>query len=573
MSLLLLLVFVPLTTASCELDISKLLQNVNYSRTLSPVVAKGPLGVKVSCTVTKINELNTKRQTFQINMYFRQSWKDERLSWQNLKVFNECGSNETLIKDTKSSLIWRPDSFFSNANGLVSPGGEEFIYIYKDGLVLWSRRIVLTLFCTMEFQYYPFDVQHCQTTIESYGHGTDEMVYVQSEPTDRFSDTIDFLDSSVGTVAAYSLGLPTSVVGTVSIGGNIFSTVKLLWKFKRTPESYIVTPFSQIWLIVLCSFVGCCINPEAAPARVAIALITVLATINLLTRFAEEIPVVNYYTAMDYMYLVCTAFVVGNVVEYCFVNYALTLIKSKEQKLLELKTRRGATGESGFRSGKIKRHIAAATVQAEVRELFSIFDVWRCGGISRDDFKALLESAAADRGRTISTQLMKEMLSSVGNVISYKEVVASIADNPAIGMEQEPRAAILCFSFAVTRTTVVKMESIWRVWCPFLFVVLNIIWFVTVLKKDATTAYATAFPFLALFVVGIANHIRKEFVYPQNTMPDESLLSRMKMARKSVCHVDVRQRVDCQLEELVPSGGGSVGSEGNEEAPKAAEAW
>ena len=530
--------FIGLTSCQCAKDISTQLADVNYVKSLNPAEVKAgvtPTAVKVSSTVTKINEFNTKAQTYQINMYFRQNWMDERLAWGTNPSYNSCNAT-VFLKGVDEDLVWKPDTFFSNANGLISPGGEEYVYVYRDGNVLWSRRIILTLFCRMDFHYFPFDQQTCDTTMESYGYSPDEMIFVETTAADRFKDTVAFLPG-VGQVATYSLGVPVSQISTADIGGNQFSTVKLIWIFDRSPDRALI-PFSQIWLILLSSFLGCYINPEAAPARVAIALITVLTTINLLSGFAKDIPVVNYFTAMDYMYIICILFVVGNVFEYCFVNYALTIIKTNEGRIAELKKRRGTTNQARSIHPS-KKHEALA--YAEIRELYSSLDIRKEDSITKSEFKGLISSAAADRGRTVDQAGLEAMLNRVGEAVSFKEVYNAVRNNPSIGFEEEPRAALIFFNTAITRATVERVEGIWRVWCPVLYIILNIIWFATALSRNVTVMIALGAPLLLIYFVALVINIKRA-----NTFPDSD--------KKTVAFSQQNFEVDTMMsQELIPT--------------------
>eukprot|EP01060_Flectonema_neradi_P039169 TRINITY_DN8514_c1_g1_i1.p1 TRINITY_DN8514_c1_g1~~TRINITY_DN8514_c1_g1_i1.p1 ORF type:complete len:558 (+),score=83.30 TRINITY_DN8514_c1_g1_i1:60-1676(+) len=496
----------------CHLDINTQLADVGYVKSLNPaeINTASPTAVKVSSTVTKINEFNTKEQTYQINMYFRQNWVDERLAWGNNPSYVACNTTE-MLKGVKHDQIWKPDTFFSNANGLMSPGGEEYVFVYRDGSVLWSRRIILTLFCRMDFHYFPFDQQTCKTTMESYGYSPEEMIFVKTSSADRFNETVAFMPG-VGQVATYTLGVPKAEISTSVIGGNRFSTVSLIWVFDRSPDRALI-PFSQIWLILLSSFLGCFINPEAAPARVAIALITVLTTINLLSGFAKDIPIVNYFTAMDYMYIICILFVVGNVFEYCIVNYALTIIKSNEGRIAELKKRRGATKQARSIHPS-KKHEALA--YAEVRELYSSFDIRQEDSITKEEFKALVVSAAADRGRSLDSTEIEHMMTRVGSAVSFREVYNAIRNNPSIGFEEEPRAALFFFSTAITRSTVERLEGIWRIWCPVLYIILNIIWFASAINRSSVIMFALGAPLLVIYFVALVVYVKRVNAYPDS---------------------------------------------------------
>ena len=504
-----LLIVLFVNTLSCQYDLSGHLSSVGYQRSVDPVSAgqNGPVEVRFTSTVTKINSFDTKRQTYQLNMYYRQAWLDQRLAWENTSQYANC--TQDWLTHVNPDSLWKPDTFFSNANKIVSPGDEEYILVKRNGDVLWSKRIVITLFCGMDFYFFPYDRQECITSMESFGYSPEEVTYTRPHPTDKFKKTIAF-EQGVGTVGSYTLGVPNFNIATSEIGGNLFSKIELIWLFDRAPDRSLI-PFSQIWLILLSSFAGCFISIEAAPARVAISLITVLTTINLLASFESDIPVVNHFTAMDYMYIICIVFVVGNVGEYCLVNYATTLVKINENKVNELKRRRGAAGRATEGNTDKKQK---AMFDAEIRELFASIDIHSEDCITKSELRSLIKSAAGDRGRTISDQEIENMTKRSGAKVTFREASRILQHNLSVGFEAEPRSAIFVFNYAVTRTQIQRFEETWRIWCPILYIILNIVWFATTLSKSIVVLYALGIPFLIFYAIAVIAYVKKSFSYP-----------------------------------------------------------
>eukprot|EP01064_Diplonema_japonicum_P019800 TRINITY_DN2863_c3_g2_i1.p1 TRINITY_DN2863_c3_g2~~TRINITY_DN2863_c3_g2_i1.p1 ORF type:complete len:560 (+),score=93.46 TRINITY_DN2863_c3_g2_i1:37-1680(+) len=468
-----------------------------------------PVNAKVTASVTKINELNTKQQTFRINMYFRQQWVDRRLSWDPVDY---CGAQE--VPDIPSSLVWLPDSFFANANEIKTPDSEEFLRVSHTGVCLWSKRIVLTLFCSMDFVWYPFDEQKCETAIESYAFGPDVMRFIKPDPTDRYNRSISFSGPNVGTVASYELSEPTAEVGTTEIGGNLFSAVTFFWNFRRKKARYILTAFSQIWLICLTSFVGCFVNPEAAPARVAIALISLLTIINLLSKLTSDVPVVPYITAMDVMYLICVTFVVSNVLEYCTINFLLTLLKRQETSLAELKKKRAGASKSVPEGSPTREDMLAA--ETELREVFTQYlRGTQRNGISKDEARSLVKATADERGRTYDERVLEGELGRCGEVVTLKDLKEIILHHEVLagqlGLTTESRCAIILCGRGVSRTTVESLESVYRLWSPLLYIICNIVWFAVLIGQSLAVALAVSIPLVILYVVGLVYTVRRTF--------------------------------------------------------------
>ncbi len=97
-------------------------------------------------------------QTFSLDCYFRQSWRDERLS------FNATGlSVKELSLDWKIlTEVWKPDTFF--VNGKDSKMHEitvpnRFSRLSPDGQLTFSQRLTIHATCPMKLFKFPLDSQ------------------------------------------------------------------------------------------------------------------------------------------------------------------------------------------------------------------------------------------------------------------------------------------------------------------------------------------------------------------------------------------------------------------------------
>lgn len=106
----------------------------------------------------------------QINEY----WRDPSLSYSHL---NPC--KESLMFDkTVLDRLWIPNTCFINSKEAEihkSPFVNVFLMIYPNGSVWVNYRIQLKGPCAMNLQAFPFDVQFCRLTFESYNYNTKEV--------------------------------------------------------------------------------------------------------------------------------------------------------------------------------------------------------------------------------------------------------------------------------------------------------------------------------------------------------------------------------------------------------------
>jgi len=109
-----------------------------------------------------------------MEMYFRQSWLDPRLKFQDIESIYHI--DEIIGGQDISDNIWVPDTFFVNEKN--SEFKETYTKIKKDGSVLWSRKCTVTFTQHgQSFSEFPFDAQSFTLTLESYGSTAKDLRY------------------------------------------------------------------------------------------------------------------------------------------------------------------------------------------------------------------------------------------------------------------------------------------------------------------------------------------------------------------------------------------------------------
>eukprot|EP01063_Lacrimia_lanifica_P004003 TRINITY_DN12236_c0_g1_i1.p1 TRINITY_DN12236_c0_g1~~TRINITY_DN12236_c0_g1_i1.p1 ORF type:complete len:713 (+),score=162.23 TRINITY_DN12236_c0_g1_i1:113-2251(+) len=502
--------------AQCRAALDAMLQH--YDPVFPPPSAD-PVVVKVSATITKVNGLDTRKQKFALSMYFRQQWVDERLAWRE----HAATCKQRYLTDLKSGRIWTPDTFFPTSEGLPEvevDHTEEYVHIHEDGTVVWSRRVALDVTCAMDFTYYPFDKQTCITRIESYAYTVDTLRIVgASEAADDEGglqglgdQTLEYLDGDkdVVFVLNYELSPPVTVASNQTIAGKVYPAAVITWSFARVHAGFVITSLSQLWLISAMSIMGCFVDINSAPARVSIAMLSVLAAINTLTDLRQDVPRVPYLTAMDVLYLVTMWGVMFNVVEYCVMNHLLSLINAREQHIAKLKNWRLKHQDlpppirPWTKSDRMK-------ARAEVRELFAFFDTNSSGTISYNDFRLLILTAAEERGRVLTVEALATHVVASRAPFVLQDVNEVVLDSPLapyIGVCTEPRSAVFitgegrdctCFRIACTKSDICRFERLYRLWAPLFYVYIQVVWAVWVLTfGNMTVTVGVGLPLFGL---------------------------------------------------------------------------
>ncbi|KAM4595202.1 glycine receptor subunit alpha-3 isoform 2-T2 [Fundulus diaphanus] len=229
---------------------------------------KGP-PVNVSCNIF-INSFGSIAETtmdYRVNIFLRQQWNDPRLA------YAEYPDDSLDLDPSMLDSIWKPDLFFANEKGAhfhEVTTDNKLLRIFKNGNVLYSIRLTLTLSCPMDLKNFPMDVQTCIMQLESFGYTMNDLIFEWQEN---------------GPVqVAEGLTLPQFILKdesdlrycTKHYNTGKFTCIEVRFHLERQMGYYLIQMYIPSLLIVILSWVSFWINMDAAPARVALGITTVL---------------------------------------------------------------------------------------------------------------------------------------------------------------------------------------------------------------------------------------------------------------------------------------------------------
>ena len=268
----------------------------DYNKLIRPVENyKDVLNVSMGLGVQNLEAFNQKEETIDINLWVRLKWNDAYLNW------NSSVSNLTFLSVDKS-YTWIPDIELLNAASLPDvytlKGGMN---LYSNGDIMWSNPAIFRFSCGLQLEYFPFDTQQCKMNFSSWIYNNK---LVRLKPDDDVSKQIDILDSfshsewdiNNVTVETYNEKRPCCP-------NTDFSVNEYTISLKRFPHYYNISMGMTISL-VLVNFIIMLIKPNNI-SRTSTAVFIPLTILALQLTLADKIPVVGYYTLMDYFFLCC----------------------------------------------------------------------------------------------------------------------------------------------------------------------------------------------------------------------------------------------------------------------------
>ncbi|XP_061101176.1 glycine receptor subunit alpha-3 [Conger conger] len=289
---------------------------------------KGP-PVNVSCNIF-INSFGSIAETtmdYRVNIFLRQQWNDPRLA------YSEYPDDSLDLDPSMLDSIWKPDLFFANEKGAhfhEVTTDNKLLRIFKNGNVLYSIRLTLTLSCPMDLKNFPMDVQTCIMQLESFGYTMNDLIFEWQKK---------------GPVqVAEGLTLPQFILKdesdlrycTKHYNTGKFTCIEVRFHLERQMGYYLIQMYIPSLLIVILSWVSFWINMDAAPARVALGITTVLTMTTQSSGSRTSLPKVSYVKAIDIWMAVCLLFVFSALLEYAAVNF----VSRQHKELLRLHRRK-----------------------------------------------------------------------------------------------------------------------------------------------------------------------------------------------------------------------------------------
>ncbi|CAF2028460.1 unnamed protein product [Rotaria magnacalcarata] len=160
----------------------ELIQIRAYNKLIRPVKHNSErLTVYLGLRLTQLLDVDEKNQIMTTNVWLKQLWMDEHLKWDPIH-FNNI-TNISL----PASAIWRPDlALFNNADGNYEVNLMTKATVYYNGRVIWEPPAIYKSSCTINVEFIPFDIQHCQMKFGSRTYSGEQVDIVHINQTNGF---------------------------------------------------------------------------------------------------------------------------------------------------------------------------------------------------------------------------------------------------------------------------------------------------------------------------------------------------------------------------------------------------
>ncbi|XP_037327674.2 glycine receptor subunit beta-like [Pungitius pungitius] len=324
---------------------------VSYDARIRPNFQGIPVESRVNIFINSFGSIQETTMDYRVNIFLRQRWNDPRL-----RLPTDFKSDSLTIDPNMFQCLWKPDLFFANeknANFHDVTQDNILLFIFRNGDILISMRLSVTLSCPLDLQLFPMDTQRCKMQLESFGYTTSDLVFMwQSDPVQM--DEI--------ALPQFDLKKEDIIYGNCTKfyqGTGYYTCVEVIFTLRRQVGFYLMGVYAPTLLIVVLSWLSFWINPDASAARVPLGILSVLSLSSESMLLASELPKVSYVKAIDIWLIACLLFGFSSLVEYAVVQVMLNSPKRIEEEKAKMAEKERQLQE---KEGKMAANKASNTV-------------------------------------------------------------------------------------------------------------------------------------------------------------------------------------------------------------------
>ncbi|KAK1904700.1 Glycine receptor subunit beta [Dissostichus eleginoides] len=283
-----------------------------------------PVEDRVNIFINSFGSIQETTMDYRVNIFLRQRWNDPRL-----KLPADYKSDSLTVDPTMFKCLWKPDLFFANeksANFHDVTQENLLLFIFRNGDVLISMRLSVTLSCPLDLTLFPMDTQRCKMQLESFGYTTDDLQFMwqTGDPVQMDQIALPQFDMSQEDI---DYGNCTKFYA----GTGYYTCVEVIFTLRRQVGFYLMGVYAPTLLIVVLSWLSFWINPDASAARVPLGILS-------------ELPKVSYVKAIDIWLIACLLFGFASLVEYAVVQVMLNSPKRIEEEKAKMAVKEKALG-------------------------------------------------------------------------------------------------------------------------------------------------------------------------------------------------------------------------------------
>ncbi|KAM4619761.1 5-hydroxytryptamine receptor 3A [Polymixia lowei] len=262
--------------------------------------------VAIDLIVYSILNVDEKNQVLTTYVWYRQAWTDEFLVW-NPEDFDE-------VKQVSipTANVWVPDILINEFVDVGKSPDIPYVYVTHDGLVRNYKPIQVVTACTLNIYNFPFDVQNCSLSFQSWLHTINDInITLMRSPEELSQDKSLFMNQG-----EWELLHVLSNYNSFSLDNDdYYAEMKFHVVIRRRPLFYTVNLLLPSIFLMVMDIVGFYLPPDSGE-RVSFKITLLLGYSVFLIIVSDTLPATAIGTPLIGVYfVVCMALLVISLTE------------------------------------------------------------------------------------------------------------------------------------------------------------------------------------------------------------------------------------------------------------------
>lgn len=299
----------------------------NYDKYTRPAVAALPSGrsahtalpeeVRVQVRVLELADVDMKQRTIDVVFFLRAAWIDWRLRF-NSTAFGGCWNDSfsaqgaASFPGTVKHELWHPDLFIRNMEGEDRDVLQESIWLRTDGRVHLGQRRKVRLSCLMNAEWMPWDAHVCPLEIGTFREGAPEVILGDLD--DAGLVVLRNVDRSLSTWKLTDV--PSHLVPPhTTNSADAESSLQMRVLLTRISQPSLLHGLVPAIICVFLAWISFFIERTAAPARVMMTVVALLAILQTLRATVAQMPEEMKLSRLEVILWISAVFVCAALVE------------------------------------------------------------------------------------------------------------------------------------------------------------------------------------------------------------------------------------------------------------------
>ncbi|XP_073676327.1 glycine receptor, beta b [Garra rufa] len=234
---------------------------ITYDPRIRPNFKGIPVEDRVNIFINSFGSIQETTMDYRVNIFLRQRWNDPRL-----RLPQDFKSDSLTVDPKMFKCLWKPDLFFANeksANFHDVTQENILLFIFRNGDVLISMRLSVTLSCPLDLTLFPMDTQRCKMQLESFGYTTDDLQFMWQS-----GDPVQMDEIALPQFDIKQEDIEYGNCTKYYAGTGYYTCVEVIFTLRRQVGFYMMGVYAPTLLIVVLSWLSFWINPDASAARV-----------------------------------------------------------------------------------------------------------------------------------------------------------------------------------------------------------------------------------------------------------------------------------------------------------------